>query len=133
MTAVTTCLFQEIYLNKRLWLQKVIPLYYMRESLMASHLLIEDRRIFFSCQTGAITYEQYLSISSDGLWRSEAEKRIKEIKDQQEEREYYRRNQHTIEGLERYLYKYPQGIFSQTYCCICSLLYKLSFLILYIL
>lgn len=77
-------------------------------------LLIEDRRIFFSCQTGAITYEQYLSISSDGLWRSEAEKRIKEIKDQQEEREYYRRNQHTIEGLERYLYKYPQGIFSQT-------------------
>ena len=77
-------------------------------------LLIEDRRIFLSCQTGAITYEQYLSISNDGLWRSEASKRIKEIKDQQEEREYYRRNQHSIEGLEKYLYKYPQGIFSQT-------------------
>ena len=77
-------------------------------------LLIEDRRIFLSCQTGAITYEQYLSISNDGLWHNEASKRIKEIKDQQEEKEYYRRNQHTIEGLERYLYKYPQGIFSQT-------------------
>lgn len=77
-------------------------------------LLIDDRRIFLSCQTGAITYEQYLSISNDGLWRSEASKRIKEIKDQQEEREYYRRNQYTIEGLERYLHKYPYGIFSQT-------------------
>ena len=53
-------------------------------------LLIEDRRIFLSCQTGAITYEQYLSISNDGLWHNEASKRIKEIKDQQEEKEYYR-------------------------------------------
>ena len=77
-------------------------------------LLIEDRQAFLSCQTGAITYEQYLSISNDGLWRSEASKRIKEIKDQQEEKEYYRINQHTIAGLEGYLHKYPHGIFSQT-------------------
>lgn len=77
-------------------------------------LLVEDRRAFLSCEAHAITYEQYLSISNDGLWRSEASKRIKEIRDQQEEKEYYRRNQHTIDGLERYLHKYPHGIFSQT-------------------
>lgn len=44
------------------------------------------------------------------VWRSL--KRINEFKDDKEEKEYYIRNQNSIEGLERYLHKYPRGIFA---------------------
>jgi len=74
-------------------------------------LLIEDRRTFLQCKT-LKQFEQYLSSNNDGLWCGEALKRINEFKDDKEEKEYYIRNQNSIEGLERYLHKYPRGIFA---------------------
>lgn len=75
-------------------------------------LIREDRQSFLQCKT-LQQYETYLSKQEDGLWRDEALKKIRGINAQLEERSFYRKNLSSVEGLQQYLYKYPNGIFSK--------------------
>lgn len=74
-------------------------------------LIHEDRIQFLQCKT-LQEFEQYLSTNNEGLWCAEAQKKIKDFKGEQEEKEYYIRNKNSIEGIERYLHKYPHGLYS---------------------
>lgn len=76
-------------------------------------LLIEDRKCFQQCKT-LQQFENYLLIWNDGLWRDDAFIRVKSIKDEQEEKEYYLKCKNSIAGLDCYLHKYPHGNFSQS-------------------
>ena len=76
-------------------------------------LLIEDRKYFLRCKT-LQQFENYLSTWSDGLWRNEAFQKVKTIKNEQEEKEFYLKSKSSINGLERYLHKYPRGKFSES-------------------
>ena len=75
-------------------------------------LLREDRACFLQCKT-LQQYHDYLSIWNDGLWRKEASVKVKALKEEQEEKDFYLKYRASIEGLERYLHKYPHGIYSQ--------------------
>ena len=75
-------------------------------------LISEDRKLFLRSKT-AQQHEEYLSKMKDGLWRDEASKRINSFKIEQIEKDFYSKNKNTVEGLERYLRKYPHGTFSQ--------------------
>ena len=75
-------------------------------------LISEDRKLFLRSKT-AQQHEEYLSKMKDGLWRDEASKRITSFKIEQIEKDFYSKNKNTVEGLERYLRKYPHGTFSQ--------------------
>jgi len=74
-------------------------------------LLIEDRECFQRCRTMQ-EYEDYLSKWEDGLWKSDAEGNIQRLTSEKEERSYYTSNKKTLNGLNKYLKKYPNRLYA---------------------
>lgn len=75
-------------------------------------LVDADMSAFKSCST-IEQYERYLALWTDGLHRGKAAQRVAQLKAQAEELAFYKTNQNSIDDLEAYIKRYPNGRFIQ--------------------
>ena len=78
-----------------------------------TELLIRDKKDYLNCKNKT-DFEQYLSSWSDGIWRKDAEIKIKQIEEAEAERKLYEKSKGTIAGLKKYLKAYPNGRYSDS-------------------